>query len=473
MNTKKMDIKKIALFLVLIVGCKAAKEVQKPVLPIGTEFRNAALKTDTVSIADVQWKNFYTDVTLQELIDTALIRNYDMQIALKQLESAQLLFRQVKWNYIPELALHVTASSNRPSDNSLTARNTSQLRGGSSHVEDYMASLQLSWEADIWGKIRNKNSVALAGFLQTDEARKLIRTDLVARISQGYYNLLMLDTQLDIAQKNVRLNDSTLRIVRLQYEAGQVTSLAVQQIEAQRQAAAQLLPQFEQNIVLQENALSILTGQLPSAVERRNKLSQLSIADDYSTGVPSAMVGRRPDVRSAELALTISDANVGIARANLYPSLRITAGGGLNAFRATDWFNVPASLFGIVAGGITQPILNGRRLRTQYEIARIEREQTVLVFRKSVLNAMGEVSDALNNMEKLKHQHRIATDRVTTLKKATTNAGLLFKNGLANYLEVITAQGNVLQGELELASLKRAELNAVSDLYRSLGGGWK
>jgi multidrug efflux system outer membrane protein len=164
---------------------------------------------------------------------------------------------------------------------------------------------------------------------------------------------------------------------------------------------------------------------------------------------------------------------VGIAKANLYPALRITAGGGLNAFRAADWFNVPASLFGIVAGSIAQPVLNSKRLRTQYEIRKIEREQNVMVFRKSVLNAMGEVSDALSNIEKIKDQYRIAADRVMILQNATANASLLFKNGMANYLEVITAQGNVLQGELELASLKRAELHAVSDLYRSLGGGWK
>lgn len=463
----------LALLPVLMLGCKVSKEHQKPSLPINAQFRYAALNTDTISVAELRWEEFYTDVTLRKLIDTALIRNYDMQIALKQLESAGLLFKQVKWNHIPELALQIAANSNRPSDNSTTGMNIRQFRSGSNHIEDYSASLQLSWEADIWAKIRNQNKAALATYLRTDEARKLLQTELIAQISQGYYHLLMLDAQLEIAQKNVALNDRTLSMVRLQYDAGQVTALAVQQVAAQKQAAAQLLPQFEQRIILQENALKILTGQLPNRIERKDRLSGISITANYATGMPAAIVGRRPDVRSAELALTISNANVGIAKANLYPALRITAGGGLNAFRAADWFNVPASLFGIVAGSIAQPILNSKRLRTQYEIRKIEREQNVMAFRKSVLNAMGEVSDALSNIEKLKDQHRIAADRVMTLQNATANASLLFKNGMANYLEVITAQGNVLQGELELASLKRAELHAVSDLYRSLGGGWK
>lgn len=470
---RKINRSMLALLPVLMLACKVSKEHQKPSLPINAQFRYAALNTDTVSIAELRWKEFYTDASLRELIDTALIRNYDMQIALKQLESANLLFKQVKWNNIPELTLHIAASSSRPSDYSTTGMNIRQLKSCSNHIEDYSASLQLSWEADIWGKIRNQNKVALAAYLQTDEARKLLQTELVAQISQGYYHLLMLDAQLEIAQKNVALNDRTLSMVRLQYDAGQVTALAVQQVAAQKQAAAQLLPQFEQRISLQENALKILTGQLPDRVERRNRLSLISSTANYATGMPSAIVSRRPDVRSAELALTISNANVGIAKANLYPNLRITAAGGLNAFRAADWFNVPASLFGIVAGSIAQPILNSKRLSTQYEIRQVERAQKVMLFRKSVLNAMGEVSDALSNIEKIKDQYRIAADRVTNLQSATANASLLFKNGMANYLEVITAQGNVLQGELELASLKRAELRAVSDLYRSLGGGWK
>jgi outer membrane protein TolC len=283
----------------------------------------------------------------------------------------------------------------------------------------------------------------------------------------------MLDAQLNIASKNVKLNDSTLHIISLQYNAGQVTLLAVQQAEAQRMAAAELIPQFEQNITIQENALRILTGELPGKIERSATLDQMPVAGDLSAGVPTAILSRRPDVKSSELALIAANANVGIGKAEMYPALRITASGGINSFKASDWFNIPASLFGIVASSVAQPLLEHKQLKTQYEVAKVEREKTVLQFRQSVLTAVGEVSDALVKIEKLKAQQSIAADRVTTLQHATTNANLLFRNGMANYLEVITAQGNVLQGELELASIKRDELSAVSELYRSLGGGWK
>lgn len=461
------------LVISVLSACKVSKDVETPKPALPETFRNAANITDTSSIADIQWKQFFTEATLQKLIDSAIAKNYDMQIAVKNIEASQLLFKQVKWNNVPQVDLNVTAISSRPSDNSINGLSLKQNDIGTKHVEDYSANLAVSWEADIWGKIHNQQRSALATYLQTEEAKKAIQTNLVATVSQGYYNLLMLDAQLAIAQKNVKLNDSTLRIIKLQYDAGQVTSLAVQQAEAQRQAAEQLVPQFEQNITIQENALRILTGQLPDRIERSATLDAMVIPANVSTGVPSAIISRRPDVKSAELELQIANSKVGITKAEMYPALRITAQGGVNSFKASNWFNVPASLFGVVAGSVVQPLLDHKRLKTDYEVAKVDREKTVLQFRQSVLNAVGEVSDALVKIEKLKSQQAIAANRVNTLQQATKNANLLFKNGMATYLEVITAQGNVLQGELELASIKRDELSAVSELYRSLGGGWK
>ncbi len=470
-----MKIYKISLAFLLFVisACNVSKDIQTPKPALPANFRDAATSSDTTSIADIAWKNFFTDPVLQKLIDSAIIKNYDMQIAVKNIEASQLLLKQVKWNNVPTADLNITASSERPSNNSLDGLSLSQYNLGTNHIEDYSANVSVSWEADIWGKIRNQSKSALAAYLQTIEAKKAIQTGLVATVSQGYYNLLMLDAQLDIAQSNVRLNDSTLRIIRLQYDAGQVTLLAVQQAEAQQKSAAELIPQFEQNIAIQENALRILTGELPDKIARNAILDQLPVPENLATGVPAALVSRRPDVQEYEQALVMANANVGINKAAMYPALRITASGGVNSFKASNWFNIPASLFGVVAGSVVQPLLDHKELSTQYKVAQVEREKTVLQFRQSVLNAVGEVSDALVKIEKLKQQQTIAAGRVSTLQHATSNASLLFKNGMANYLEVITAQSNVLQGELELASIKRDELSAVSELYRSLGGGWK
>lgn len=471
----KKYISVLALISLIISACSVSKDVETPKPELPGNFRNAAVAnvaTDSSSIAGIQWKQFFTEPALQKLIDSAIAKNYDMQIAVKNIEQSQLLFSQVKWDYVPEINLNVTANSTRPSDNSLNGLSLSQYNIGKKHIEDYSANISLAWEADIWGKIRSKQKSALAAYLQTNEAKKLVQTNIVAGVSQGYYNLLMLDAQLAIAQKNVKLNDSTLQIIRLQYNAGQVSSLAVQQAEAQRLAAAQLVPQFEQNIAIQENALRILTGSLPDKVARGAGLDQVIIPENINAGVPANLISRRPDVRSAELQLNIANANVGITKAGMYPALRITANGGVNSFKASNWFNVPASLFGVVAGSVVQPLLDHKELSTQYKVAQVEREKVVLQFRQSVLNAVGEVSDALVSIEKLKSQQEIAANRVNTLQKATGNANLLFRNGMANYLEVITAQSNVLQSELELATIKRNELNAVSALYRSLGGGW-
>lgn len=456
----------------LLSACQVSNNISTPTPVLPSAFRNAVETADTNSIADIEWKLFFTDITLQTLIDSAIHNNYDMQIALKNIEAAQLLFKQVKFNYIPQVNAGVTANTSRPSDNSLNGLTLGQFLG-TDHIEDYSVNVSLSWEADIWGKIRNQSKAALAEYLQTVEAKKAIQTGIVSSVSQGYYNLLMLDEQLDIAQRNVRLNDSTLAIIRLQFKAGQVTSLAVQHAEAQQLVAAQLVPAFEQNIAIQENALRILTGALPDKIERNTHPDQLAIAENIPVGLPSVVVSHRPDVRSAELALNVASANVGISRASMYPALNITAAGGINSFKASNWFNIPASLFGTVAGSVLQPVFNHKKLLTQYEVSKTAREKTVLLFRQSVLNAVGEVSDALVKIEKLKQQQAIATTRVSTLQQATSNANLLFKNGIANYLEVITAQSNVLQSELELASIKRQQLSAVAALYRSLGGGWK
>ncbi len=457
------------LTLAVLSSCKVSKDIAIPQAPLPDTFRSAA-NTDTASIASIQWKSFFTDVALQNLIDSAITNNYDMQVALKNIEAAQLIVKQTKLGYLPEAKLQAGASINRPSDNSLNGLSLSQFLG-KSYVEDYSLSAVLSWEADIWGKIKNQKAKALATYLQTAEARKAIQTNLVSFVAKGYYNLLMLDAQLAIANKNLLLNDSTLRIIKLQYNAGQVTALGVQQAEAQRLVAVQLIPLLQQNITIQENALSVLTAVLPAAIQRTNAISNIAFTDNLSAGVPALLVSNRPDVKSYELALNIANANTGIAKANMYPSLTITAAGGINSFKASNWFNIPASLFGTVAGGITQPLFQRKQLKTQYELAKVDREKTVLQFRQSVLTAVGEVSDALIKTEKLKEQGAIATTRVNTLQQAISNADLLFKNGMANYLEVITAQSNTLQGELELASLKKDQLNAVVELYRALGGG--
>ncbi len=474
-QTKTMKrVKNIILTFAIAIGavsCVSKLAYKEPDLPLPEKFQYTAT-ADTASIANLEWKQFFNDPILQELIEKGIKHNYDLQIALKQVASSQEKLKQAKYMQYPDVGFGVAAQISRPSKNSMNGESLN-LFLGKSHVEDYNAAFNLSWEADIWGKIKNQQEVSRMQYLQTYEGSKAIQTQVVAAIAQGYYNLLMLDKQLAIAKSNLELSSNTLLITQKMWESGDTTSLGVQQSAAQKQATELLISQLEQNIAIQENALSILIGEVPNKVNRTIEMSDTSLPQNITAGLPAAMVSRRPDVRQQELVLLESNAMVGIAQASMYPALKITANGGVNSFKFDNWFQIPASLFGSVLGGITQPIFQKRQLKTDLEVAKIQREKNVLAFRQSVLNAVGEVSDALVSNENLKIQEQKATEQATTLKDGIKSAQLLYKGGSANYLEVITAQGNSLQAELNLASIKRQRLSSIVDLYRALGGGWK
>ena len=468
---KRKLIKILSIVFILFTGCKVGKDFQRPDVELPKQF-NEVSYGDTSSVADMEWKKFFTEPELQQLIETGIANNFDLSLAVKRIDIAQQQVKQSKTLQLPELDFVVAAQTTRPSDNSLGGKSTMSFLG-KNHVENYSAAINLSWEADVWGKIRRQQEATLATYLQTYEAAKAVQTKLIADIAQGYFNLLMLDKQLAIAKQNLTLRDSFLVATRMLYQGGVVTSLAVQQAESQKQTTALLIPSLEQDIAIQEHALQILIGHLPETLMRHAVMDQMVIPDNLSAGLPVSMVSRRPDVRSAEMALKVANAQVGVAQANMYPALNITAGAGFESFKSSNWFNIPNSLFGLAAGSIAQPIFLRRELKTRFEIAKIEREQAVIQFRQSVLNATGEVADALTQMDKLKEQKIIATAQVDTLNHAVFNAQLLFKSDMANYLEILVAQTNVLLAELNLASIERQELSAKVELYRSLGGGWK
>jgi outer membrane protein, multidrug efflux system len=419
----------------------------------------------------VEWRQFFQDPVLVSLIDTTLKGNYDLQLALKNIESAQEYVKQAKVGWLPTLNIQANASTSYPSKNSLNGISLSSFLK-TDHIEDYNLVANLSWEIDVWGKIKRQKEAALADYLNSFEGARAVQTQLVADVANSYYNLLMLDEQLQIAKYNLSLSDSIVQMMRLQKTAGDVTELAVNQAISQQQTAALLVPQLEQGIAIQENALRILAGQLPATLPRNGKLEEVRMWDQLSAGVPADLISKRPDVRAAEAQLVSANALVGAAQANMYPALTLTASGGLNSYKAAKWFDIN-SLTGSVLGGLTQPVFQRRQLKTQLEVAKIQRDQAEIRFRQQALNAIGEVSNALVKLDKLQTQRQIATDQVQTLGTAVGQARLLFGSGLANYLEVITAQSNALQAQLSRADIVRQQLSASVELYRSLGGGWK
>ncbi|WP_292010598.1 efflux transporter outer membrane subunit [Chryseobacterium sp.] len=468
-------IKNIA-YIALVSGTLASCTVQKyeqPKLEMPEAFRNDDISAVDENIAKISYKDFFKDPVLVGLIDKAMAKNNDLQVALKQIEFASLAYTQSKWGNVPVINATIgNASISRPSDNSMNGMMAGQFMG-KKYTEDYTTSVNISWEADIWGKIGGKKEEALAEYLKTQEAAKAVKTSLVASVVQGYYNLLMLDTQLEITKSNLEYSETTLKYLTKQYEVGLTTALAVQQQEITRDQILKSIPAIESSIATQENAISLLTGSMPDKVERQSGLDHIQTPDTITSGIPSELLSYRPDVKSSELDFRKSIASVHVAKMSMYPSFSITAQGGLNAFKASNWFNIPGSLFGSLAGTLAQPILNGKQLKTQYEQAKVLSEQSEINFKQSVLKAVGEVSDALVQIEKLEEQQVIAEGLVKKSDEAVKKADILFKYNSATYVEVILAQTNKLQAELDLASLKAQRLNAITTLYRSVGGGWQ
>ena len=459
----------IIFFLLAVVSCRTGKNYQRPTVLLPEQF-NQTFVADTNSIANLPWKNYFTDPVLQALIDSGITRNYDLQYALRNIAIAQSQLKQAKWLFYPQLDASIGGTYFRNSDNGPAGINNGALANNS---QNYLASLSMSWEIDIWGKFSRQKEASMANYLQTYEAAKAVQTRLVADIAQAYFSLLMLDQQLAETKKTLALTIEFVKITRLLYNAGEVTYLGVQQAESQRLNTAQLVPLIEQSIQVQENNLQLLTGNLPGSIHREVVLTDIQFNDTLATGLPVAILSRRPDVRANEMLLVKANAQVGVSQANMYPALTLTAGTGFETLKSSNWFNIPASVFGLAGATLVQPLLQGRQLRTQFEVAKQQREQAVINFRESVLTASIEVSNALVQVSKLKEQESLARQRTDTLSAAASNAQLLFKNDLANYLEVITAQQTALDAQLSLAFVQRAELNARVELYRSLGGGWK
>ncbi|MCE7053451.1 efflux transporter outer membrane subunit [Algoriphagus sp. AGSA1] len=467
---KSFNYKIIPLLLIgWLASCKASEDIGVPddVFP---EIYRGSQASHVSNDSTILWNEFFKDPSLVSLIERGLERNNNLLIARKNIEAAKLNFKRAKQGNMPEFDLLVTATSSRFSDNSLNGISTDLFLERKS-LEDYQLQGMLSWEADIWGKIRRQTQTALAEYLQTGEASKALQTGIVASISKSYYNLLKLDAQLEVAKQNLQLSMRTKEIIDLQFASALVTTLAKDQATAQMKNAEQLIPYLEGEIAVEENLLSTLTGVAPRSIERGG--FQENLPDVIKTGIPADLLGARPDVKAAELGIQAANGRVGVAKAMMYPSLRITASTGLSAFEAVNWFNFPGSVFGVVGGSLAQPVLNRRRLKTSLQTEQIQREQQVYTFQETVLTAVKEVSDALVRIEKTTQRQNIAFSRVEALEHAVENADLLFENGVANYLEVITAQGILLQSQLDLVEIKRDKFYASIDLYRALGGGWQ
>lgn len=463
-----MRISIIAGMVLMFASCTVGKKYSRSPLDLPDQYRGAttAQAADTL---ELPWKGFFKEPVLVGLIEQALAKNNDINVAMLSMQQLELSYKQAKLGLLPALDLSVTANRNWLSKNSLNGSLSNQFIS-TSYLDDYATTLRLSWEADIWGKVKMQKQGAKADFFAQQENLAALKTRIIVQVAQAYYNLISLDEQLKIAARNVLLGDSTLNMIRLQYNSAAVSSLGVDQAEAQQKTAELLIPMAKQNITAQENALSILCGNYPDSVQRAGNLDAAMPEQVFPTGVPALLLSRRPDVKAAEYAVMSANSRTGLAKAAMYPTLTITPSAGTNSFRFNSWFDLPGSVVKTVGAGITQPVFQRRQLKIAYEIAQLEQQKAATQFRQAMMTAVGEVSTALSQSVNTDERMKLVESKTASLAKATHDALLLYRSGMATYLEVITAQNTALQNELEAITIKRDKLNALSDLYRALGG---
>lgn len=465
---QKKTLIKIAFIPVLLFtlqACFVAKEYQQPEVVDEAQFRTDQIAGDSTTIAEISWREMFTDSTLIAYIEKGLANNIDIRIAIQQMQAAGAYYKQGKAAWFPTLSGGASVTHQELSNNSQFGA----LFDGA--ITQYDITGTLSWEADIWGKIRSGKRAYEAGYLQSVAAHQAVKTELIANISSLYFQLLALDEQMKITEETIANRESSLETTRALKDAGTVTEVGVKQTEAQLYSAQALMIDIKLNIKLLENTFSILLGEEPQDIPR-NSLDDQDVTTELKLGVPAQLLRNRPDVIAAEYNLINAFELTNVANANFYPSLNVSATGGFQSLELDKLLSVN-SLFATIIGSIAQPIINGRQIRTAHEVALSQQEQAYLNFRFALMNASREVSDALYRFEAAEERIEIRTLEYQANDTASIYSEELLNNGFANYLEVLTARTNALNSQLNLINARVDRLNAVVELYRALGGGWK
>jgi len=466
MRNKTYKIALLAITALLLQSCFVAKEYKRPELKTVDLYRNEVVSTDTASLANVSWNKIFTDPLLQGYIKKGLENNLDIKIAMQNLAAAEATMKQGKEGYFPTLSAgadwtHQELSRNSQMGSIVKNRSTNQ----------YQLTGTLSWEADIWGKIRSNKRAANASFLQTSAANQAIKTQLIASIATTYYQLMSIDAQIKVAEATLINRDKSIATILQLKKAGNVTEVGVKQTEAQKYATQLIIADLKNNALLLENTLSILLGEAPKKIERSTFESQ-KIQPQITLGVPANLLRNRPDVIASEYNLISNFEMTNVAKSGFYPSFKITATGGLQSIDLKEWFSAN-SIFANIVSGLTQPIFNQRQIKTKYEIAKANQEKAYIQFEQSLLTAGKEVSDALAQYNNETYKITVREKQVDALKKAASYSDELLTYGLANYLEVLTSKNDALNAELNLVDNKFQQYKAIIQLYKALGGGWQ
>jgi NodT family efflux transporter outer membrane factor (OMF) lipoprotein len=328
-----------------------------------------------------------------------------------------------------------------------------------------------SWEVDVWKKLRNAKKAAILRYLAGSEGKNFLVTNLIAEIANAYYELMALDNQLDIIQKNIEIQTNALQIVKQQMQAAKLTQLAVNRFEAQLLNTITLQYEVQQKIIEGENTLRFLTGSFSVDIRRSSFEFNDLILDSVDAGIPSQLLANRPDIRKAELELEAAKLDVNVARANFFPSLRIESGIGFEAFNIAYLVNPESMLFRL-GGDLIAPLVNRNAIIAEYKSATSRQVQAVYDYERTVLSAYVDVVNQLSSVQNFAKSYDAKSEEVEILMESVVISNSLFRSARADYLEVLLTQREALESKMELIEIKRGQMNSKVNIYRALGGGW-
>ncbi len=454
-------MKKALLLLPLLVsGCAVGPNYRRPPVTAPERIRGASA-AEAASLADRPWWEIFGDDALKSLIDEALKNNYDVRAAAWRVEEFRARAGIARSEFFPQVQYQAQWSRSRGSEFFLPE---------SAPVNLYQVNLGLSWELDLWGRIRRLSQAALAQYLSTQEARRGILLSSVADVARAYFELRQLDARLEIARRTTEAFSGTYDLFSRQLAGGIASQLEVSRAEAALRTASATVSDLERQIIAQENLLCFLLGRNPEPIPRGASLTEQTLPLEVPAGLPSTLLERRPDVRQAEQQLVAANASVGAALADFFPTISLTGDYGGVSTEVSDLFQ--AGRTWSVAAGVTGPLFQGMRLKNQYDAKLALFEQAKVRYESAVTNAFGEVSTALVAYQKLAETEKEQMRSVAAYMEAVRLANIRYVAGLSSYVEVLDAEQQLFPAENTLAQTRLLRLAAFVQLYKALGGGW-
>ncbi|SMD00493.1 efflux transporter outer membrane subunit [Pedobacter africanus] len=467
MNTRYHKYYFIIGFSALSLTACVTTKYERPAVNSNDLYRDNTT-ADTSTMANLPWKNLFTDAPLQVLIQQGINENLDLKQAIERIKVAEATLLQNKAALLPSLTADVSVTDAKQSRAALNFPPGININ---TETQTYKAQLSTSWEADIWGKLSSAKRSAYASLLQTDAAKRAVQTQLIANIANSYYNLLALDKQLSITEQTIRIRQADVETMKSLKEGAVVNGAAVVQSEANLYAAQVTLPDLKRSIRETENALSILLGKGPGKIDR-GTLDQQTVYSNLQTGVSAQLLQNRPDVQAAEFAFRAAFENKNVAKAYFYPALTLTANGGLSSLSLKNFFD--NSIFYNLIGGITQPIFNKGQNKARLKTAAAQQQMAFYSFQQTLLTSGQEVSNALYAYQTASEKETTRAKQIASLTKAVDyTKELLRYSSATNYTDVLTSEQSLLSAQLSSINDRLQKLQSVVNLYRALGGGWK